>query len=291
MINSISTVPEFKMLVLTGGEPFLRPDIYKIIKYAKNLGFEVTIATNGTLLTSDVVKKLSALDVAGVAISLDFTNPRSQDSFRGMHGAWKMAIEGMKNAIKEGLYLQVNITLSRLNLTELPQLLTMADEMSSCVVLLYQLQPLGRGELIRELTLTREEFSYVIEKLLFLQRKLKTLIVPVGLPQYFTFLSDRTPLKAFFRGCIAGEGMFYVKWYGDVWPCVFLPISIGNVLESTAMEILTKKELISKIKNRTNLEEPCRSCKYRENCGGCRARAYLMTGNLLATDPLCVRIL
>jgi radical SAM protein with 4Fe4S-binding SPASM domain len=290
MIDSIATVPEFKMLVLTGGEPLIRSDIYEIIRYAKKVGFEVTIATNGTLLTRKTAQKLSALDVAGVAVSLDFTKSKLHDKFRGMPGAWKMAIEGMKNAIKEDLYLQANITLSKLNFTELPRLLKLVDELGSCVVLLYQFEPIGRGKLIEEMTLTPKEFLNVIESVFYLQRQLKTLVIPVGLPQYFAYLCNKTPLKSFFEGCVAGRGMFYVKWYGDAWPCAFLPIRIGNVLKNTALEILTKNELINKIKNRINIEEPCRSCKYRENCGGCRSRAYLMTKNLLAADPICTAL-
>lgn len=288
MIDSIATVPEFKMLVLTGGEPLLRTDIYKIISYAKNAGFEVTIATNGTLLSRKTAKKLSALDVAGVAVSLDFIEPKLHDKFRGMNNAWKMAVEGMKNAVKEGLYLQANISLSRLNFKELQPLLKLADELGSCVVLLYQFQPYGRGKLREDLALTSKEFLKVIEHVFFLQRKLKALVIPVGLPQYFAYLSIKTPLlKGLFSGCIAGKGMFYVRWNGDVWPCAFLQKSIGNVLENTAFEIWTKNRLLSKIRNRRNLGEPCRSCKFRENCGGCRSRAYLMTGNLLAGDPAC----
>jgi radical SAM protein with 4Fe4S-binding SPASM domain len=288
MIDSIATVPEFKMVALTGGEPLLRQDIYEIISYAKNVGFEVTVATNGTLISRKTAKKLSSLDVAGVAVSLDFTESKLQDEFRGMNGAWKMAIEGMKNAVKEGLYLQANISLSRLNFKELQHLLKLADELGSCVVLLYQFQPFGRGKLREELALTSSEFLKVIESVFFLQRQLKALVIPVGLPQYFAYLSDKTPLlKGMFKGCIAGNGMFYVRWYGDVWPCAFLQKSIGNVMENTALEIWTKNRLLSKIRDRHNLEEPCRSCKYRENCGGCRSRAYLMTGNIMASDPAC----
>jgi len=289
MIDSIATVPEFKMLVLTGGEPLLRQDIYEIITYAKNVSFEVTIASNGTLISRKTAKKLSALDVAGVAVSLDFTNYKLQDEFRGVSGAWKMAIEGMKNAVKEGLYLQANICLSRLNFKELQPLLKLADELGSCVVLLYQFQPFGRGKSREELALTSSEFLKVIESVFFLQRQLKALVIPVGLPQYFAYLSDKTPplLKRIFKGCIAGNGMFYVRWYGDVWPCAFLQKSIGNIMEDTAIEIWTNNIVLSKIRDRRNLEEPCRSCRYRENCGGCRSRAYLMTGNIMAVDPAC----
>ena len=288
MIDSISTVPEFRMLVLTGGDPLLRPDIYEIIRYARDTGFEVTIATNGTLITREVAVKLSSLEVTGVAISLDFVKPELHDKFRGVPGTWKRTIEGAKNAVEEGLYLQVNITMSKLNLQELSQLLRFADELGSCVILLYQFQPFGRGALRENLSLTSAEFFKVIKTVVSLQKNLKTLVIPVGLPEYFAYLSMKTHvLGKMFKGCIAGRGMFYVKWYGDVWPCVFLQKKIGNVLKEPAIEIWEENELLNKLRDRNNLEEPCKSCRYREVCGGCRSRAYLLTGNPLGSDPEC----
>ncbi|RLE48045.1 MAG: hypothetical protein DRJ31_07935 [Candidatus Methanomethylicota archaeon] len=288
MIDSIATVPEFKMLVLTGGEPLIRQDICEIIKYAKDAGFEVTIATNGTLISKELAKKLSSLDITGVAISLDFIEPELHDKFRGMPGTWEKAMEGAKNAVEEGLYLQINIALSKLNLHELPQLLRLADDLGSCVVLLYQFQPYGRGSSKKELALTPQEFLKVIEETAELQKELKTLVIPIGLPEYFAYLSTKTPpLNKMFRGCIAGRGMFYVKWYGDVWPCAFLQLSIGNILKEKAAKIWSENELLNKLRDRNNLQEPCKTCKYRENCGGCRSRAYLLTGDPLAADPIC----
>jgi len=288
MIDSIATVPEFRMLVLTGGEPLLRQDIYEIVKYARNSGFEVTIATNGTLISRETAKKLSSLDITGVAVSLDFIEPELHDKFRGIPGTWEKVMDGIKNAVEEGLYLQVNIALSKLNLHELSQLLRLADKLGSCVVLLYQFQPYGRGALRENLALTPPEFFKVIEETAKLQKELKTLVIPIGLPEYFAYLSAKTPLlNRMFRGCIAGRGMFYVKWYGDVWPCVFLQLNIGNILEEKAVKIWRENELLNKLRDRNNLEEPCRSCRYRENCGGCRSRAYLLTKNPLAADPAC----
>ncbi len=288
MIDSIATVPEFRMLVLSGGEPLIRPDIYDIIKYARDLGFEVVIATNGTLITEEVARKLSKLEIAGVAISLDFMEPELHDKFRGIKGAWERAINGIKNSINAGLYLQINITLSKLNYNELPQLLKFADDLGSHVILLYQFQPFGRGSVRNDIALTPDEFLEVIKKVAEMQRDLKTLVVPIGLPEYFAYLTDRVHnFKNLFRGCNAGLGMFYVKWNGDVWPCVFLQIKVGNVLEKPAIEIWRNNDFLNKLRDRNNLEEPCRSCKYRDYCGGCRSRAYNITGNPFAKDPAC----
>lgn len=288
MIDSIATVPEFRMLVLTGGEPLLRQDIHEIVRRARDDGFEVTIATNGTLISRETARKLSSLDVTGVAVSLDFTEPELHDRFRGARGTWEKVMDGIKNAVEEGLYLQVNIALSRLNSHELPQLLRLADGLGSCVILLYQFQPYGRGSLRESLALTPPELLRVAEETAKLQEELRTLVIPVGLPEYFAYLSARAPLlNRMFRGCIAGTGMFYVKWYGDVWPCAFLQLNIGNVLEEAAVRIFRENELLNELRDRNNLQEPCKTCEYRERCGGCRSRAYLLTGDPLAADPAC----
>jgi len=145
-----------------------------------------------------------------------------------------------------------------------------------------------KGVLRENLSLTSAEFFKVIKTVASLQKNLKTLVIPVGLPEYFAYLSMKTHvLGKMFKGCIAGRGMFYVKWYGDVWPCVFLQKKIGNVLKEPAIEIWEENELLNKLRDRNNLEEPCKSCRYREVCGGCRSRAYLLTGNPLGADPEC----
>lgn len=288
MIDSIATVPEFRMLVLSGGEPFTRKDIYEVIKYARDIGFEITIATNGTLISRETAEKLYHLDIGGVAISLDFIEPELHDNFRGVKDTWMKAMEGLKNSAKAGLYLQVNITLSKLNYHELEQLLLLSDKLNSHVVLLYQFQPFGRGREVESLALTPSEYLKVIKTIIKLQRQLETLIIPIGLPQYFAYLSNKAPtLSKMFTGCIAGRGMFYVKWYGDAWPCAFLQIKVGNVLEEPAIEIWKRNELLIKLRDRGNLKEPCRSCSYRESCGGCRSRAYLLCGDPLAADTGC----
>lgn len=289
MIDSLATVPEFRMLVLTGGEPLLRRDIEDIVNYARNVGFEVTIATNGTLISRKLAEKLASLEITGVAISLDFIEPWLHDKFRGVDGAWHHAIEGIRNAAKAGLYIQVNITLSKLNMAELPYLLRLADDLGSHVVLLYQFQPYGRGEAQKDISLSSNEFLNVIIKVSEFQKNLKTLVVPVGLPEYFMYLIIKKPLiKRFFSGCIAGRGMFYVKWYGDAWPCAFLQTSVGNILKMPALKIWRNNKFLIKLRDRNNLKERCKSCEFKNVCGGCRSRAYRLCGDPFAGDPICI---
>jgi radical SAM protein with 4Fe4S-binding SPASM domain len=286
MIDSIATIPEFKMLVLTGGDPLMNSNILEIIDYARSYGFEIVVATNGTLISENMARELSRRWVAGVAVSLDFIEPKLHDYFRGVPGTWIRTMEGVRNSLREKLYLQVNITISKLNLHELPSLLYLADMLGAHVILLYQFQPFGRGLKINSEMLGRSEFLKVIETTINIQKKLNALIVPIGLPEYFAYLSGKVDSRLI-HGCIAGKGMFYVKWYGEVWPCVFLQVGIGNIIKEPAVKIWRGNKILAKLRNRENLEGPCKSCIHREICGGCRSRAYLLTGNIFASDPLC----
>jgi len=292
VVKSLAEVPEFRMLVFTGGEPLVRQDIYELLAYATSLGFNTVVATNGTLITPEAARALKESGTMGIATSIDSTDPEEHDAFRGVKGAFEKTLKGIENARQAGLYLQINISISRYNLEELEELLLLADRLEAEVVLLYQLVPMGRGEEIMEAALQPEEFGQVIERTQRIQGRIRPVVVPVALPEYFVYLTKRLRLSPriaswFFKGCIAGRGMFYIKSNGDVWPCAFVPIKAGNILETSALDIWRNGEAFVKLRDRGNLEEPCRSCPYREVCGGCRGRTYAYTHELFAADPGC----
>lgn len=291
VIENLTTVKEFRTLVFTGGEPLVRGDIYKLMQHASSLGFNIVIATNGYFIDKITAKRMTKSGVIGAAISLDSLNPEKHDAFRGVKGSWKAAIRGMKNVLEAGMYLQVNITVSKINIDELPDLINYIDKLGAHVILLYTFISVGRGMINKQLALTREELSKVIDEALRLQGKVELVISPIAAPWYYAMLAkkSRIPLmliKKAVTGCIAARGMFYIKPNGDVWPCPFIPIPAGNVAEKPAIEIWNS-ELFKRLRDRSNLGEPCKSCKFREICGGCRARALIRNGDLYAGDPLC----
>jgi len=291
IIQNLTTVREFRTLVFTGGEPLVRRDIYELMRYASELGFYTVVATNATMITREVARKLKEVKIGGIAASIDFTDPDMHDKYRGVPGAFKAALKGISNAQKEGLYIQVNVTISQRNVNQLRGLLMLADKLGAHVILLYQLIPSGRGEKLFNETLSPESFKTLINQLHEIQSKVNPVTVPVGLPEYFAYLTKSMNLSLklssyIFSGCIAGRGMFYIKPNGDVWPCAFLPIRTGNLLEKSALEIW-RSSTFNMFRDRDNLKGVCRSCSYREVCGGCRARAYAYTGDPLASDPCC----
>ncbi|WP_460126201.1 radical SAM protein [Stetteria hydrogenophila] len=292
VIENLTTVKDFRMLVFTGGEPLVRRDFYQLSEYASSLGFSVVVATNGYFIDGKAARRMARSGVIGAAISLDSVKPEKHDAFRGVPGAWRAAVRAMRNVLDAGMYLQVNITISKFNIDEMEELVRFADKLGAHVVLLYTFVAVGRGEVYRRLSLTREDFARVIEAAARLQGEVELVISPIAAPWYYALLAKRArhiPLKVLERavtGCIAARGMFYIKPNGDVWPCPFIPVTAGNVAEKPAIEIWNS-DLFKRLRDRSNLGEPCRSCKYREVCGGCRARALIRTGDLFAGDPTC----
>lgn len=290
VIDRLTEVPDFKSLVFSGGEPLVREDIFELISHAKRRGFYPLVATNATLITPEVARGLRRAGTIGIAVSIDSTQDAVHDSFRQKRGALKMAKEGIANAGAEGMYIQINITASQVNIAELPKIIDYADQLRAHVILLYQFIPTGRGTENAQLELTagqlREEILHAGEQ----QKNLHPVIAPVGLPEYWALhnvLRNEGKTSDVLRGCICGNGMFYIKPNGDVWPCAFVPISGGNLKEHTPRQIWDESQVFKSLRDRNNLKGICHDCSQRQVCGGCRARSYARTGDLFAEDHMC----
>jgi radical SAM protein with 4Fe4S-binding SPASM domain len=293
VINGLAEIDDFRTIVFTGGEPFLRKDFFELIRYAKSLGFYPIIASNGTLLSKEIVSELKRLGVTGVAISIDSVKPEKHDLLRGMSGCFDKVMKGIDILKSEGLYIQANITISKTNYMELEELLKLSNNIPAQVVLLYQFIPTGRGSNSKEITLNKDELFNVIKKTYSLQKNLKPVINPIGLPEYWAYIFAKNrniklkSIKKFFPGCVAGKGMFYIKPNGDVWPCAFLPVKAGNILSEKPIDVWEKSKVFLSLRDRKNITGKCGECKYIDVCGGCRARAYAFSGDYLGEDPLC----
>ncbi len=290
VIDALAEVSDFKSLIFSGGEPLMREDIFELIGHAKARGFYPIVATNATLITKDVARRLKAAGTLGIAASIDSTKDDVHDSFRKKAGALKLAKEGIANAAAEGMYIQINITASKINKGELPELLGYADQLRAHVILLYQFIPSGRGEDNLGLELSAQEFRDEIMTAGRLQRDLHPVIAPVGLPEYWALHNvqkNAGKQSNVLTGCICGNGMFYIKPNGDVWPCAFVPVSGGNLRSMSPEEIWGGTDLFSGLRDRDNLKGKCHDCSQREVCGGCRARAFARTGDLFAEDDRC----
>lgn len=296
LLDQLAMIPEFRMIAFTGGEPLLRNDLFCILRYAKNLGFSCTIASNGTLITEQCAQRLKDAGVAIMAISIDATDAKTHDKIRGKNGALKEALEGISRIKKVGIPLHINVTIASYNADQVTALMHTADKLQAAILIMYQLVPVGRGRKIADSSLDTEANQRLIEQMCLGQAEVTVVTEPVAGPQYWAYLMKRAgiisgPLLSlanyFFHGCSAGRGFVYIKPNGEVLPCPFLPISCGNIKDTPFDQIYRNSPVLNALRNRDNLTGSCGSCRYKSLCGGCRGRSYAITGDFLAEDPAC----
>jgi len=254
------------IFVFSGGEPLLRRDLLALIAEARRIGLNCFVATNGTLITKRVARAFAKLDV-GVVLGLDAATPSVHDKLRGVDGAHRRALEGLRNSVAEDLYLHLNVAATRLNLHEVPKVVELGSGLGAHSFFIYFFKPAGRGVAQRSLALMPSQSFKLLEALAELQRRVKSLIIPVGAPHYWAWLakrrglSDDRVLKLAFSGCAAKSGMIYVDAEGWLTRCPFLQERLGNVKSSRLNQLLSKP-----------LPKPsptCSECSFKEACGGC----------------------
>ena len=297
LLDQLAEVDEFRMMAFTGGEPLLRKDLFELLGYARDLGFVNTLATNATLVNDAVARRLRRQGVAIAAVSLDGVDAATHDRVRGQPGSFTAAIEGMRALRRAGLLLHINITAMEYNLRHLQRLMGLVDELNAGILLMYQLVPVGRGRGIRKAALDVGANERLIRFMAQAQRTSRAIMEPVAGPQYWAFLLQQAgiaggPLlrlaELVFHGCAAGRGFVYIKPNGDVWPCPFIEVSCGNVRHTPFPTLWADAPVLKELRDREHrLTGQCGRCEYRRLCGGCRGRAWAMSGDYLAEDPSC----
>jgi len=296
LLDSIAAIDEFRMLALGGGEPLVRPDIFELVAYARSLGLEISIATNGTLLTSEMAREFKKLGVSNIAVGLNANDEEIHEQITRVPGSFARTKQAIYATLEAGMNLQINTSVMKENRRAIPQLLDFASEVDTRIVLLYQLIPEGRGD--EEMELSIKEYKSLTEMVADKQKTNRAIIEPTCSPQYWAYLISRngnkpTKLKTrlaetLFKGCVAGSGLCYIKPDGEVWPCPFVPLSAGNVRQQPLDKLWYESELFNSLRDRERLiGEKCGSCRFKYMCGGCRGRAYAHSGDYLGDDPLC----
>lgn len=273
----------------TGGEPLLRKDIYDLIEYAASFDMQVVMATNGTLITKEVAEKLKKAGLERAAISIDGIGG-AHDDFRGVNGAFDDVLRGLKACEGAGLAIQLFTMVTHDNYGAIPKIISLADDLSLWRIYLIYLIAVGRGKDISEACLATDEnmrfFDYVADK----QKEVKVWLKPICNPQYWAYLKDKGLVDhedGFeFTGCTAGITRFHIFPNGDVTPCAYLPVKTGNVREQRFLDIVRDSEMFKALRAR-EVRGRCATCEYKEMCGGCRSRAYAISGDYLAEDPVC----
>jgi AdoMet-dependent heme synthase len=294
LLDDIARVEEVRMIVITGGEPLLRKDIFELVEYAGKLGFHIIFSTNGTLLTPQMARDLARLGVVNFSISLDGSTAECHESIRRKSGCFQKAIDGVKAAAQTGVCLQVNFTAMRQNLAELPGLIDLSESLNSDIIMVFQTVPPRQDRGAQELN--AEDQAQLIKILAEKQKITRALIMPVCCPEYWPWLIEhrqgfinRFVQSKALSGCGAGKGFSYIRFNGEVWPCNFIPLSAGNVRQEAFPDIWYNSPLLQEFRVQPkSLKGACGECTYQSICGGCRGRAYAHTQDYFASDPACL---
>jgi radical SAM protein with 4Fe4S-binding SPASM domain len=297
LLNELSQFPNFRMMAFTGGEPLMRPDLVELLAYSRSLGFNNTIATNATLIDDGVARRLRDHGVVIAAVSLDGFSAKTHDMVRGLPGSFDSAVEGMRALRRAGVLLHINITAMEYNVDQIDKLMDLVEDLDTGILLIYQLVPVGRGRAIEDAVLGKVANEWLTRFMARAQSSANAIMEPVAGPQYWSFLLKRARIsngiprylaEKVFHGCSAGRGFIYIKPDGAVWPCPFIEKSCGSVRERSFREIWTGSSVLSELRQREKLlKGQCGECEYRRLCGGCRGRAWALTGDYLAEDPSC----
>jgi len=296
VIDDIAAFAPECLTILTGGEPLLRRDILEIVRRASERGLWVVVGTNGVSITENLARRLADAGARGLSLSLDALDSDRHDRFRKVRGAWRNTVEGAEILNRTGLPFIVQTTAGSHNLGELEAIADFAhDRLAAKVWNLYFLVPTGRGQFVSDMT--PAQYDEVLGSLYRIQGKynrrmlvnakcaphyIKTVLEHegVGLSQIRTYSGGA-------GGCPAGTHYMGIRPNGDVTPCPYLPVFAGTLRSASLADLWTSSELFTGIRRRASLGGRCGACEMNGHCGGCRARAYGMTGDLMAEDPLC----
>ncbi len=288
------------IIILTGGEPLMRPDIFEIAAYGNSKGLRMVMAPNGTLITEQNARLMAETGIKRISISLDGATKAIHDNFRGVNGAFDGALNGIRQAKKAGVEFQINTTISKQNLDEIPKIFELAVELGAVAHHIFLLVPTGRGKYMIEQEINAEEYERTLNWF-YDQRKNSPLqLKATCAPHYYRILRQRARadgekvtfqthgLDAVTRGCLGGIGFCFISHRGVVQPCGFLQMDSGNVTQTSFAEIWKNSEVFKTLRNYDLLTGKCGPCEYHKVCGGCRARAYEATGDMMAEEPLCI---
>jgi radical SAM protein with 4Fe4S-binding SPASM domain len=290
IIDEIAELNPNIILILTGGEPLLRKDIFDLSSHAARKGMMVLLGTNASLITDDVAEKLKDNGFSGIGISLDSIHPEVHDSIRGMKGSWEKTVEGMKACKRHWLEIQIQTTVFKKNYDEIPQIVAFAHEMGARVFNLFFLVCTGRGQDITDITSLQYEDALKQIYHLHNQYEGKMLVSAKCAPHYRRIAYEMNPesalVKYYSGGCPAGTNYCRITPEGNITPCPYMDTSCGSLKEKSFAEIWNNSGILNELR-KSELKGRCGECEFESMCKGCRARAYVTTGDQMAEDSWC----
>ena len=278
----------FKIMIFSGGEPLIRPDILELVSYATSLGLRSVFGTNGTLITLEMAQKLKDAGAMGMGISLDSMDKKKHNEFRKFDGAWEGAVQGMRNCRAVGLPFQIHTTVMDWNNHELEAITDFAVAEGAVAHHFFFLVPTGRAKTIEAESLRAEQYEETLTRIMKKQTEVDIELKPTCAPQFMRIAAQMGIKTRFRRGCLAGTAYCIISPRGKVQPCAYLNMELGDVRETPFDEIWKNNEVLNTLRT-LEYKGGCGECEFKRACGGCRARAaYYHEGDYMAEEPWCL---
>ncbi len=297
LLEQLATFPKPPMLVLTGGDPLKRPDVYELVEHGVRLGLDVAMTPSATpLVTADALQRLHAAGLHRLALSLDGADAATHDAFRGVRGSFDRTLEILAAARRIGLPLQVNTTIAASNVHQVDALAEMLAERGIVLWSVFFLVPVGRGQELERISPL--QYEQVFERLWHHAQRQPYGIKTTEAPQYRRFVlrrqgnpqqspggasgHQRAPL-----GINDGRGVMFVSHRGVIYPSGFLPVVCGQFPRDAVVDVYQHHPSFQALRDANRLQGKCGRCEFRHVCGGSRARSFAVTGDMLAAEPDC----
>ncbi len=289
------------VVVLSGGEPLLRSDVFDMAEYGRTKGLRMCLATNGTLVTPEICKHIKETDIKMVSLSLDGSNARVHDNFRQQPGAFEGSVNAARLFKEHGIPFLINSSFTKRNQDEVPKVYALAKELGATAWYMFMIVPTGRGEEIMSELISPEDYEALLKWHYDMERHEDSMLVrPTCAPHYYRVrlqmakergerIEKRT-LKfstGGAKGCLAGQLICLIDVDGNVLPCSYFPMAAGNIKEKSLKDIWDNSQLFRELRDFSSYKGRCGACEYINVCGGCRARAYAVHGDYLAEEPFC----
>ncbi len=276
----------FQIMIFSGGEPLMRKDIYELGSFASSIGLRPVLGTNGSLITKDVAISLRQSGFLAAGVSLDSLNPAKYDDFRKKKGAYESVMQGFENLRYAQLPFQIHTTIMKWNVQELDDMTNFAIQSGAKAHHIFFLVPTGRGLGIEDQILDIHSYENLLTHIVQKQKDCPIELKPTCAPQFMRIIEQNQLKTRFSRGCLAGISYCIVSPIGDVQPCAYLDIRLGNVRDIPFHEIWSKNPHLLRLRT-ADYSGKCKACGYRTKCGGCRARAFYSHGDYMAEDSYC----
>jgi heme b synthase len=285
------------IVILTGGEPLLRPDIFELASYGSLLGLRMVLATNATLVTDETARKLMEAGIKRVSVSIDGPEAESHDSFRRVPGAFAGALAGIAAMKRVGLEFQINTTITRGNLPQIEDIHRLAISLGAVAHHIFLLVPTGRGREMAAESISQEAYEKTLEWFVHAGESCSIQLKATCAPHYFRILHQKGkqqqkrgghPFHSLTRGCMGGSSFCFISHTGQAQPCGYLEVDCGLLVRQSFREIWSDSPVFNRLRQLDLYGGKCGACEFLKICGGCRARAYEETGDYLAEEPFCL---